>query len=607
MKWTVRYPTILWTSIVAGLFSLIVCLLLTIDFVGRGKYELFDSPAYLALKAQSKEDPDNEQIQQGVRQLDRQLREAYFRRRRFMATGIYLLLGGVTLTLVTARWAASLHRQLPIPKPVDEELDRETRDQRYSRWAAIGVVTALLIVLSGLAIQAERILPLSSAELDHATPPEITGPGSNKSGKTPATRDVPAAGTGEVSPTNLPSPETYLAQWPRFRGPTGSGVSHYADVPDKWNVTGGEGILWKTAAPLPGNSSPVVWNDRVFLSGATADEQAVFGFDANSGDLVWRHDVAPTRPESGELEVSEQTGYAASTMATDGVRVYAIFATGDVVAVNFEGQEQWHKNLGIPKNPYGHASSLATHKDLLIVQLDQGAADDDLSKLIALHGATGEVAWEVPRKVPPSWATPIVASHAGRTMVITCVNPWVIAYSADDGSELWRAKCLGGEVGPSPVFADGTVYAANDASGMAAIRADGSGDVTETHIEWRTDIDVPDICSPLVTDKYVLLLAFGTLACFDRQKPETADAREESREPLWEEDLQEDVSSSPSQVGNRVYLFSEEGKAWIIEPQADKCVRIAECEMGEPCRTSPAFQPGRIYIRGDEHLFCIGG
>ena len=188
-------------------------------------------------------------------------------------------------------------------------------------------------------------------------------------------------------------------------------------------------------------------------------------------------------------------------------------------------------------------------------------------------------------------------------MVITCVEPWVIAYAADDGKELWRAECLSGEVGPSPVWRDGVVYAANEASGMFAIRADGEGDVTDTHVEWFTDIDVPDVCSPLITGKHVLLLSHAYLACFELGK---SDDPEEAREPLWEEDLLEDVTSSPSLVGEFVYIFSQEGKAWILKPTAEACERIAELEMGEPVRSSPAFRPGRIYIRGKEHLFCIG-
>jgi hypothetical protein len=198
--------------------------------------------------------------------------------------------------------------------------------------------------------------------------------------------------------------------------------------------------------------------------------------------------------------------------------------------------------------------------------------------------------------------------HGGKWLVITCVNPWLIAYSAADGSEIWRAKVLGGEVGPSPVFANGVVYAANDTSGLAAVRADGTGDVTKTHVLWTTETDVPDVCSPLVTDKYLLLLTHGLLACFDAnpRPAETDAAEDEEREPLWEEDLLEEFSSSPSQVGNYVYLFSEEGKAWIVEPRRDACQRIGECDMGEPVRSSPAFLPGRIYIRGQEQLFCIG-
>ena len=119
--------------------------------------------------------------------------------------------------------------------------------------------------------------------------------------------------------------------------------------------------------------------------------------------------------------------------------------------VSLEGQELWHKNLGIPKNPYGHASSLATYNDLLIVQFDQGLEEDGLSRLMALRGATGEVAWEVKRPVPSSWSSPIVVEHGGKWLVITCVNPWLIAYSAGGRqrdlagqSPGWRSRAVAG-------------------------------------------------------------------------------------------------------------------------------------------------------------------
>ncbi len=611
MKLQTRYPAVLGTAVVAGVFSLIVGLLLTIDFVSRGSFELFDSPTYVTLKDQLKENPGDLEIQAAIRQLDLRLRASYFSHRRFMVRGVYLLIGGLVLSLVTARWAASLRPHLPQPVARDDEVDPLTHEQQWGRRGAVALVATVLILMCGFALRADRILPASVDAL--VTNQEDTQRNANATDTASVaentephpTADAPTA-AGKASENlaqQLPTEAEYAAQWPRFRGPTGSGTTTLTDLPQQWNGTDGDGILWKVEVPLPGPNSPVVWKDRLFLSGATPQQQAVFCFDTKAGELLWQLDLPLELGDVKEFEVAEYTGYAAATMATDGVRAYAIFASGNLLATNFQGQLLWRKNLGVPKNTYGLASSLATYKDLVIIQFDQGTAKDDASKLLALHGATGDTAWEVTRPVPSSWASPIVVKQDDQSMVITCVEPWVIAYAAEDGKELWRAECLSGEVGPSPVFANGIVYAANEACGMFAIRADGQGDVTETHVEWFTDIDVPDVCSPVVTDKYLILQAHGLLASFELGK---ADDPEESREPLWEEELEEEVSSSPSRAGELLYLFAEEGKAWIMKPTAEACLRVAELDMGEKVRSSPAFQPGRIYIRGEEHLFCIG-
>jgi outer membrane protein assembly factor BamB len=257
-----------------------------------------------------------------------------------------------------------------------------------------------------------------------------------------------------------------------------------------------QGVLWKTEVPLPGFNSPVVWDDRVFLSGATADQLAVFCFQTSDGQLKWQCDITSQAPPLDEpLEVNEDTGYAASTVATDGLRVYAIFAIGDLVAVDFEGKIAWQKHLGVPDNPYGHASSLATYDNLLLVQFDQGGRNDEKSKLIAFDGARGEVVWEAVRDVPSSWSSPIVIDSEGGPLLITTAAPWVIAYNPLDGQELWRAECLRDDIGPSPVFREDRVYAANESGGLFVIRTGGSGNVTDSHIEWSTDIDVPDTVS----------------------------------------------------------------------------------------------------------------
>ena len=179
-------------------------------------------------------------------------------------------------------------------------------------------------------------------------------------------------------------------------------------------------------------------------------------------------------------------------------------------------------------------------------------------------------------------------------------DPWVIAYSPADGKEIWRAECLKADVGPSPVFADGLVYVANEFPGVAAIRAGGTGDVTETHVAWTVDQACPTAAVPWRrTSSCCCWRSYGIADLLRCQ---------EGGDPLWEKEFDDaDFASSPSLVGNRVYLFDEEGKVWIVEPTDEECKAIAEANLGEGCVTSPAFHDGRMYIRGKEHLFCIGG
>jgi len=406
--------------------------------------------------------------------------------------------------------------------------------------------------------------------------------------------------------------EAFPAEWPRFRGPSGSGVTHHPGIPTSWDGASGRNILWKTPVPLPGNNSPIVWEDRVFLTGATAEKREVYCFDVDSGQLLWQRPVPATPEGSGEApEVMEETGYAAPTTATDGSRVFAIFANGDLVAFDFQGQQLWIRGLGIPDNAYGHASSLAVHGDRLLVQFDQGTRDDDLSKLLAVDVGTGKTVWEAARKVPNSWTTPIVISVGGADQIITAADPWVIAYEPGSGREIWRAKCLSQDVGPSPVFADGIVYVGNEYSVLSAIRADGRGDVTRSHVLWEGEDGLPDTASPLATSQYVFLLAsYGVLTCYDAK----------TGEMLWDHEF-EDVTftSSPSMVGDLLYVFGEieeEGasgqwvkrcRAWVLRPTGEGAEEVGGGGLPEGCVTSPAFRPGRLFIRGHRHLFCIGG
>ncbi len=558
-----NYRLVTLTAAIAGVFSLVVCALLLYDYSRRAPGDPLENGVFITLKAVLAKHPDSEERKSQIRTLDIQLREEYFRQRAFTLVGAGLLIGGVVVFLVSLKTAATLRRKLPRPQAMTSPKDLESQWTRIGRWAVTFLALTLVAVAIGLSIATNWDLPrLTTAE--------------------------------------GPSTDDEIARaWPCFRGPGGRGISAYTNIPTEWDGASGKNIRWKTPVPLAGNNSPVVWKDRVFLTGANEKHREVYCFDAASGKLIWKQEV-PGTPQSIDQvpKVTDDTGYAASTATTDGRRVFAIFANGDLAAFDFHGQPAWSISLGLPDNAYGHASSLTMYKNLLLVQFDQGAsAAAGESRLLAFDAATGKTIWQTKRPVPNSWASPIVIHHADKDQIITAANPWVIAYDPDKGEEIWRAKCLQQDIGPSPTFCAGKVFAVNESPALSAIRVDGHGDLTSTHIVWKGEDGLPNICSPLANDEFVFLLAsYGTLTCYDA----------ENGEQLWAEDFGEDCLSSPSMVGKQVYVIAENGKAWVVEPRREKCRRIATNDLGEKCVTSPAFQDGCFYIRGKNNLFCVG-
>ncbi len=405
------------------------------------------------------------------------------------------------------------------------------------------------------------------------------------------------AGTIVSFAADLPSAEEFQANWPRFRGPGGSGVTELTDVPVSCDIKTGTNIAWTSEVPAAGFSSPVVWGSRVFLSGGDESSCEVMCFDTASGKLQWRTPV-PKAAGSGDekAEVPDQCGMAAATVATDGRRVYAMFANGDLAAFDFEGKVAWSKQLAVPKNPYGHATSLLTWQDRVIVQFDQGQPDDNLSKLYAFDGATGKVVWEQPRPTGASWATPITFDAGGESQVITLAVPWVISYSVKDGKEIWRAEVLDGEVTPSPIFAGGTLFVPSPSVKLQTIRPDGHDDVTKTHLGWVAEDGIPDITSPVCNGKLVFVCdSGGMLTCYDAK----------TGKKQWEHDIEDGCNASPSIVGNRLYLITKTGLMAVFEAGRE-FKEIARSPLGEPVQASPAFAPNKMFVRGAKHLICVG-
>jgi len=405
-----------------------------------------------------------------------------------------------------------------------------------------------------------------------------------------------SAGSRGQGKTGSPGLEGAGETWPRFRGKGGGGIAP-GEYPRSWNVTTGEGILWKIQPPLPGVSSPLVWGKRVFLTGASASSRRIYCIHADSGKLLWTGAVenVPGSPEK-PIEVDKGTGHAASTPVTDGRGVYGIFANGDVAAFDLEGNRLWARNLGVPRNPYGYASSLEIHDGKILVQLDPASEEDDCAKMVALDGLTGKVLWEVKRPVEMAWATPLAIESGGSPRVVTSSDARILAHDLKDGRIIWEVECTGSEMIPSPIFAGGLVIAAISGDQVYAIRPGGSGNVSRSHVAWVQEDIVPDVPTPVASGDLVFLLdSSGYLGCCEVKTGKL----------IWEKDLGADFYSSPVIAGGVLYMVQRDGGV-VMAGVSRKYEEIGRASIGEKCEATPAFLGGRIYIRGLKHLFCIG-
>ena len=564
------YRSAVHMAVLAGVFSLVVCALLLANYAaGRATDPL--APAHLtALKTQLVGRPSDEALKSEIRRLDKQVREEFFRRKAFARGGNWLLLAGLVVFLSAVKAARRRSQGLPRPGAAGPGVGGLAAGARVSV-AVLGMVAAGAFVALGLAGR-------SDVGLEYARAVGVTGR---------------AAPRGAAA-----SAEEFAKNWPGFRGPGSAGVAaEGAAPPAHWDGAKGEGVLWKTAVPLPGENSPVVWGDRVFLSGATEAQREVYCFAADTGKLLWKQAVG-AGSDAKPANVMEDTGYAAPTLATDGQRVFALFATGHVACFDFEGQMRWVRNLGVPESMYGHASSPAVYKDRLILQYDQGsAAEDGKSALLSLDTATGNTVWQTKRPVPNSWSTPIVIDTGKGREIITAGYPFVIAYDADSGAERWRAECLNGDVAPTPIFAGGFVFACNTGSELCAIRPGGTGNVTESAIAWRAMDGMPDTTSPASNGELVFLVTSeGMVTCYDVK----TGAR------VWEHPYDKPFRSSPTLVGKMLTLMDRDGGMHLIE--AGRAFKeVGTAALGEKSDCSPAFVGSRVYIRGKQNLYCIGG
>ncbi len=370
--------------------------------------------------------------------------------------------------------------------------------------------------------------------------------------------------------------------WPNLRGPFGQGVAYHGAPPIDFDLATGKNVRWKTPVPISGASSPVVWEGRVFLTGADESTREIYCFDTADGKILWRQ----VAKQSAELpKVSEEFGHAVSTGATDGKLFFAIFSTGDLVAVDMKGVVAWTRAFGTPKSSYGYASSLIAYKHLF-VQID----DSDRAILYALDPATGKTVWQKQRAVRESWASPIIAISGDREMVVLAENPTATAYDVNTGAVVLSSECLGGEVAPSPAYAKGTMIVANEYAELTAISL-ASGAVV-----WRGEDDLPNVASPLATEDFVFTTdSYGVVNCYSLS----------TGQKLWTREFDESFYPSPILADSRVYAMDNSGTMHVFcEPKAS--VSVVDSKLGEESAATPAFAGDAMFVRGKENLYCIG-
>ncbi|MBM3858370.1 MAG: PQQ-like beta-propeller repeat protein [Verrucomicrobia bacterium] len=523
----------------------------------RGKVAgLVTSRERMTLIEQLHKQPKDEALKQRIRVLDLQLRRQTFTQLRLSGNGARAMLGALVVFLASAHFVRVMHRGIPNPvawgaRSADEG-KQTIRVARYAVSVLFGLLAAGALFLGTQPVQ----LPVRA----------------------------PAVAAAPETPMTLAEWEQ---NWPAFRGPWGDGATK---TPLKLNV------LWKVPVALPGMSSPVIWGNALFLSGADEKEERVFRFDADTGKLLWSSPVKITTPRPPTPRLYEDTGMASPTPVTDGRRVYAIFANGDVAAFDFEGKQVWARNIGPLENAYGYASSLALWENQLLIQLDLGNDDEGKSKMLALDTRTGQVTWQKSRPTGGSWASPVVFMIEGKPQLVTFGDPWILTYNPVSGEELWRVNGLSSDLAPSPILAGGLIIACKVHADVLAIRPNGSGDVTKTHVAWTTTDGAPDVPSPVaIGNRLYLLGGGGLLRCCELT----------TGKELWAHDFGEEFYSSVALAGNTLVMITRKGVLFAVE-DGEKYKEAKKLELGEACNSSPAFRGARMYIRAKDNLFCFG-
>ena len=404
------------------------------------------------------------------------------------------------------------------------------------------------------------------------------------------------AGAGNAPAVRMVADEGEAARyWARWRGPSGQGHVTGAGYPDRWSAT--ENVLWKTPVPGDGNSSPIVWRDRVYLTTARDGGRrlALVAYDRATGRQVWESFA----PEGTVERPHVKNGYASATPATDGERIYVSFGSRGLFAFDMNGRQVWRRDLGAIDNYHGAAGSPLLYRDKIILYQDQARG----GFIAAFDARTGQPAWRTARQQSVGWGTPIAVRVGDHDEIIVNGQSRVMAYDPATGAELWRCGGMSYEVIPTPVVGYGLVFCSSGRAGPTlAIKPGGKGDVTGTHLSWSTPRGSPFVPSPLLYNDQLYTVN-------DMQSIVTS-FEAATGKVLWQGRLgvaqREGFSASPVAVDGKVFFTNDQGETFVLK--AGPVFQILHVNnVGERTLASPALVDGVWYIRTDQNLFAIGG
>lgn len=414
-----------------------------------------------------------------------------------------------------------------------------------------------------------------------------------------------------------PRDERYWAQW---RGPLDTGVATQADPPVEWNET--KNVRWKTVLPGQGHSSPVVWEDRIFLTAALPHGEEVeppaglrpgahdntlkvrptkflvLAVDRPTGKVLWQTTVRDSIPHEGRHVTGS---YASASPITDGERVYAFFGSNGLFCLDFDGKVLWQTDLGDMHTKHGHGegSSPALHGDTLVVNWDHEGPDF----IVAFDARTGVERWRKERDEPTSWSSPHVVVHDGKPQVVVSATNRIRSYDLATGEVLWECGGLSNNVVAGPVSQDGIVVCGSsyEKQAILGIRLAGAkGDLTGTdHVAWIKRRDTPYVPSLLLYDNHVYFLRHyqGILSCLDLRTGEALYAR--ARLPGIN-----NVYSSPVAARGRIYITTLDG-ATLVMSAGENPEALAVNQLDDSFSASPALVGNELILRGTTSLYSI--